>query len=467
MFHTTPPKNVQPIDSVPFDSQYLSTTSAQPTIPAQHRNRFTILQWIVRTVCRRVHLDRFGSHPRDIDRRLLPAFTAAVVERSAISGELGVTDDSKVAMIAETIGIDIIDVWPVWADWKARADADAAMCSAAAHRALDRQGASSKGHKKLADARAISEALAWWPARREEIYPKRKGGRRVNGGLPLWLGSWPEKREKAAGSKKQWTYSPAELRVWKSRHGYEAETVKRYAWTKTREEFDRLVAKREAKILPAERLSGRKRSGESDYAASIRLSAEAPKTRKRAPGVTSARRAYCEAFGCSMSTALRQTTGLDAARVMARVEAKLSPQGQSDTNKVVPPDTDTSGKNHRLAHNLRMDNDLKVSGGDRPIGADDMEILHRWYEAEKGRPLSRDNIKKMRKRSKLERNISEACAWFEANGDDEDLKSAAIAWNDQARDQESARRQDDRHRKAVRSGPLAEIIPTTAELEAA
>ncbi|WP_411904138.1 hypothetical protein [Methylorubrum thiocyanatum] len=464
-FHTTHTTNTQATDSVPVDSFRLSTPLADPHIPAQHQRRLTLLRWIVRTVCRRVHLDRFGRSPVEIDPRLMPAFTAAVVEMADISGELGVTDDGKVEMIAETIGIPTADVWPVWADWKVKAEQNAANCSDAAHRALDRRGTASTGHTKLADARAISEALAWWPSRREQVYPRRKGERRVNPGLPLWLGGWREERKRNDASKR-WTYSREELRLWVGRHGYKAGTVKRYAWTMTRENFDRLVARKEAKILPAERLSGQKRPGESDYAASIRILDEAPKTRKRAFSVTAARREYCRAFGCKKRTAIKRTNGLDAAQVMALVEQKLSPQAGICTDKVVPTCTDKSGKNHRFDHNPSVKNVPCASSGDRSVGADEIEILHRWYQATKGRPLSRENLKKMRQRGKLERNVSEACEWFEHHGDDDDLRPVAEAWTDHAREQESAARQDAKHRKAVRSGPFVEITPAMTGLVA-
>ncbi|MER2252926.1 hypothetical protein ABS772_23700 [Methylorubrum podarium] len=454
--HTTSHTNTQLTDSAPFDSHRLSNITAEPVIPAQHKNRLTLLRCIVRTVCRRVHLDRFGLRPIQIDPRLMPAFTAVVVEMADISGELGVTDDIKVKMIAETIGISTADVWPVWTEWKAKAESNAAKCSDAAHRALDRLGASSKGHTKLADARTISEALAWWPSRREEVYPRRKGERRANSGLPLWLGEGREERQRTAESKR-WTYSREELRMWVGRYGYKAGTVKRYAWTMSREEFDRLVAKKEAKILPAERLSGRKRPGESDYTASIRISAEAPKTRKRAFCVTAARREYCKAFGCKRTTALRRTDGLNAGQVMSLVEQKLSPHGQDETDKTVPNETDNSRENHRLDHNSRGKNVPCASSGDRTVGADEIEIVHQWYQATKGRPLRRENLKKMRQRGKLERNVSDACAWFEADGDDDDLKPIAEAWNDGSRERGNERRQAERHRKAIRSGPLAEL----------
>lgn len=466
MIHTTRQTNTQPTDSVPSDRLRLSIVPAQPHIPAQHKNRLTRLRWIVRTVCRRVHLDRFGRSPVKIDPRLMPAFTAAVVEMADISGELGVTDDEKVKMIAETIGISSADVWPVWTEWKAKADSNAAKCSDAAHHALDRLGASSKGHRRLADARTIAEALNWGPARREAVYPRRKGERRADSGLPLWLGEWPEERKPTAASKR-WTYSREELRLWVGRHGYKAGTVKRYAWTMSRDEFDRLVAKKESKILPAERLSGQKRPGESDYAASIRILAEAPKTRKRAFSVTAARREYEEAFGCSKRTAITRTNGLDAAQVMALVEQKLSPQAAICTDKIVPSCTDTGRENHRLGHNSRTKTVPSAASGDNPVGADEIEIVHRWFRATKGRPLSRENLKKMRQRGKLERNVSEACEWFEQHGDDDDLKPIAESWNDGSRERESERRQAERHRKAVRSGPLSEISAAVDASEAA
>jgi hypothetical protein len=119
--------------------------------------------------------------------------------------------------------------------------------------------------------------------------------------------------------------TPQHRRWWKYGLGFDDIEIDTFLAVLTVKEFNARMAEREADLLPPERLQGKKLPGESDWHASLRISAEPKKTRRRAFGVTDARRAYAKAFGCCLKTATRHTAGLDAAQVMALVEAKTAP----------------------------------------------------------------------------------------------------------------------------------------------
>ncbi|AWI91003.1 hypothetical protein C0214_23980 [Methylobacterium sp. DM1] len=109
---------------------------------------------------------------------------------------------------------------------------------------------------------------------------------------------------------------------WKFTLGFDDVEIDTFLAVLTVADFNARMAEREADLLPPESLQGKKQPGESDWHASIRISAEPKKTRKRAFGVTAARRAYAEVFNCDVSTATKRTAGLDMDGVMALVEAK-------------------------------------------------------------------------------------------------------------------------------------------------
>ncbi len=117
-------------------------------------------------------------------------------------------------------------------------------------------------------------------------------------------------------------YTLEQRRHWKFRLGFDDIEIDTFLAVLTVEAFNARMAEREADLLPPERLQGKKNPGESDWEASIRIRSEPKKTRKRAFGVTAARRAYAEAFGCHVRTATNRTAGLDADEIMRMVEAK-------------------------------------------------------------------------------------------------------------------------------------------------
>lgn len=119
--------------------------------------------------------------------------------------------------------------------------------------------------------------------------------------------------------------TPRHRRWWKHGLGFGDVEIETFLAVLTVKDFNARMAEREADLLPPERLQGKKLPGESDWHASLRISAEPKKTRKRAFGVTAARRAYSEAFGCTITTATRRTAGMDAADVMALIAAKTAP----------------------------------------------------------------------------------------------------------------------------------------------
>ncbi|GJE80906.1 hypothetical protein [Methylorubrum thiocyanatum] len=127
-------------------------------------------------------------------------------------------------------------------------------------------------------------------------------------------------------------YGYPQRRHWKWTLGFSDVEIDTFLAVLTIEEFNARMAEREADLLPPERLSGKKEAGESDWHASIRISAEPKKTRRRAFGVTAARRAYADAFGCSIKTALKHTAGMDAAQVMSVVETRLAPARAAQTD---------------------------------------------------------------------------------------------------------------------------------------
>ncbi|KQQ04710.1 hypothetical protein ASF56_09805 [Methylobacterium sp. Leaf122] len=120
-------------------------------------------------------------------------------------------------------------------------------------------------------------------------------------------------------------YTHQQRRHWKWTLGFDDVDIDTFLAVLTVAEFNARMAEREADLLPPERLQGKKNPGESDWDASIRIRSEQKKTRKRAFGVTDARRAYAKAFGCCLKTATRRTAGLDAEQVKSLLEARLAP----------------------------------------------------------------------------------------------------------------------------------------------
>ncbi|ARO53355.1 hypothetical protein B2G69_03740 [Methylorubrum zatmanii] len=110
-------------------------------------------------------------------------------------------------------------------------------------------------------------------------------------------------------------YTHQQRRHWKWPLGFDDVEIDTFLAVLTVAEFNARMAEREADLLPPERLQGNKHPGESDWEASLRIKSEPKKTRKRAFGVTDARRAYAKAFGCCLKTATRRTAGLDADQV--------------------------------------------------------------------------------------------------------------------------------------------------------
>ncbi|GJE80907.1 hypothetical protein [Methylorubrum thiocyanatum] len=498
MIDTTSHLNAQPIDFVPDDRLYLSSPT-RPVVAEHLRFRAARLSWAIPAVEKIVrHHRRWGLVIPDA---VWPLYANAMVELSQIRGELGVTDDTWIERLADTLESSDPVARALWDEKKATAEANASRQNVIAHHRLETTGTAKIWHVPLVELMDIAVALNLSVSKKQEIFAKG-----VKTGLPTVN---PATGPSFRGDWARVPYTLAQLKDWCRRLGFAPDTISGNARKLSAEEFHARIAKREAALLPPSRLEGRKLAGESDWHASKRIAKEGPKTRKRAFCVTAARREYAKAFGCSERTSITRTNGLDAAQVVALVDERLSLKGPICTDKDVRVCTD---KSQKIGHFPLTDVSGNVSQGVETeacsegsstarkvtrhkrerygyvyaYGGEEGLIIHRWHEAKRGRELTEEAARKWHERGTFEKKFFEACEWIVAQDipDDEDgnnpEKDCAAFWLDAYRTQDRKRRASKRssklmpawmraYAKACEEGAetMFEITPAPAVAEAA
>lgn len=462
----------------------------QSSVLPHSRLRAARLTRAVPAIKRVVRYDRqVGA---SISEAVLSLYVAAVVELSHLRGELGVLDADRLERIADTMGLPIAEVTPVWNEHKATAEATAERQLARAMRTLTTTGAAKVWHVELVRLKEVAHALDLRAWRKAMLFPKAANGRRPTTGLPTVTGPEPgsfaaERRERAV------TYTPEQRKDWVNRLGFRPDTLSHNARTLTAAEFHRRIAKREAELLPPERLASLKHPGESDWDASRRIRREAPKTRKRTHGITAERRALASELGVHPDTVKKKTHGWTIGEIAklrgnptrAGQALGLSVNGRPTPDKVVRVTPDMDAKIGHFSHGSRPDyasagatfqrsidgsSDIrKPSRGERgpqaysyAYGPDEAQILHQWYEANNGKPLTEEAARKWHKRGTFDRNLAQACEWWAEHGNDEELNGCAETWLRTFRERRREEARKGKISRALSGEPIREVVHQNA-----
>ncbi|AWI91004.1 hypothetical protein C0214_23985 [Methylobacterium sp. DM1] len=312
-------------------------------------------------------------------------------------------------------------------------------------------------------------------------------------------------------------YTLVQLKDWCRRLGFSPDTISENARKLSEAEFHGRIAKREADLLPPQRLEGKKLPGESDWHASKRIAKEGPRTRKRAPCITSERRDLAAEMGVHPDTVKKHTKGWtmeqiqalrgDPARAFSALGLSLRGRSTPDKDVRSTPDktakiglfcpTDVSGNESQgvepEAFSEESSTARKVTRHKRErygyvyaYGAEEGSIIHRWHEAKRGRELTEEAARKWHHRGTFEKKFFEACEWIVDQNipDDEDgnnfEKDCAAFWLDAYQTQDRKRRASKRgsklmpawmraYAKACEEGAqtMLEITPAPAVPEAA
>lgn len=469
--------SAQPIDSSPVDSFPLSSPT-RPVVANHLRRRALRLSQAVPAIeCIVRYNRRWGLL---IPEAVWPLYASAMVELYQIRGELGVTDGTHIERLADTIGSDET-ARALWADKKAVAEANAAHNYARAHHKLTHTGAAKVWHETLVDLMEVSAAFGLRASTKREIFSKG-----TETGLPTVKGPAPV----PSWRRPKVQYTAEQRKDWCRRLGFAPGTLADNARTLSEAEFHARIAKREADLLPPSRLEGKKLPGESDWQASKRIPKEGPKTRKRAPCLTSERRDLAAELGVHPDTVKKKTKGMtmekihalrgDPARAFCILG--LSTRGRSTPDEHV---RSTPDKSQEIGHfpledvtdhaspkgSAQNENGhpvtasipaRKASRNERgpyaysyAYGVEEGEIIHRCYEAKRGLELTEEAARKWHVRDTFERKFFEACEWIIAQNipNDEDdldqLRSCAEFWLKAYREQDRKRRASRRNSKLM------------------
>ncbi|AWI91005.1 hypothetical protein C0214_23990 [Methylobacterium sp. DM1] len=128
-------------------------------------------------------IERIVSYRRNwgvvIPDTIWPLYAAAKVELALIRGELGVTDETHIEILADTMDASDAEARALWAEKKAIAEANDARNRARAHHKLTHTGAAKVWHVELVDLMDVSVALNLSAYMKREIFSKG-----VKTGLP-------------------------------------------------------------------------------------------------------------------------------------------------------------------------------------------------------------------------------------------------------------------------------------------
>ncbi|ARO53356.1 hypothetical protein B2G69_03745 [Methylorubrum zatmanii] len=445
-----------------------------------------------------------------------PLYVAAMAELAQMRGDLGVLDEDRIERIADTMDCSESAARALWNKKKAQAEANAAHQHARAVHKLTHTGAAKVWHDALVDLMEVSVAFNLREGDKRDIFPRGPDGRRRPTGLPTVKGP-----ARMAFPREKVSYTAEQRKDWCRRLGFAPGTLSDNARKLTEEEFHARIAKREAELLPPHKLEGKKQPRESDWHASRRIRKEGPKTRKRAPCITSERRDLAAELGVHPDTVKKKTKGMtmgeihalrgDPARAFSALG--LSLRGRSAPDKDVrstpdksqeighfppedvtdhaPPKGSAQNENgHLVAASIPA---RKASRNERgshaysyAYGAEEGGIIHRWYEAKRGQKLTEEAARKWHVRDTFERKFFEACEWVVAQNlpDDEEgpdlFRATAEFWIAAYRAQDRKRRASARGSRLMpkwmrdfaraienEGATMVEITPAMAELEAA
>ncbi|MER2197168.1 hypothetical protein ABS771_20010 [Methylobacterium brachiatum] len=383
----------------------------------------------------------------------LRQMTRVVVEHDQIMGRLDVFGGARLDWLADLFGVSPNAVKPHWNEAVTESARYHELAYIAAHARLDRTGEAQLYSHKLTAGPQISAAFDLTVERKRLIF-KPVNGKRRNTRLPTYK---PERETGERWTVEKIAYTRAEHRDWTGRLGFKADTISQNARTLTETEFRARIAKREAETLPADLLEGRKLAGESDWHASVRIRKEAPHTRNRAFGVTAARRAYAQAMGVSKITSLRQTKGLTADEIMARLVDPKSRAVTHDTDSGVTLDTDKTHRDRPFPGKFLSDHNTTGTDGHQVSDTDLSYLREHWRRAH-GKELSAATIRQWRSRRKLKDRVYAACEWLAAHANIEpglaqDAEAVAQAMQDAHR----ARKRMDAVNRSLRFGPMFEL----------
>lgn len=374
---------------------------------------------------------RQGVEPDDT---LLPLAVRTFVELSDRTGKLGVGDDERIGWLSRLFRVEHDLVLQLWNEAATEAQTYRERIETEALARFREGGEATMRLGRRVQAQELSAALRLTEARKLAIFlaPRRieNGriivGKRPSSGLPDHVPAI----DKAPGADRPvttWSCTKDERRYLRDRLGYKPDTIRRNC-NLPEGEFRARIAKREAQTLPADQLVGLKLPGESDYHASCRIKAETPKTRKRAPGITEARRQYAKAEGISMSTVIRRTRGMALDAILEIVEQHPA---TVQTDFVTPrhrygcnADTDSRGVNPAFSPKISCHQGSKqgqrYEGSETPVtGLSDLDlvILERWYLCIHGKVLKSGHIRQWRYRNQFDARLYEACEFTVRDGD--------------------------------------------------
>lgn len=363
------------------------------------------------------------------DAALPRLYARVTVELAHLNETLDLDDGGGAERIAAVFDIMPHEAANLWREAADEARANATTMRAAADKRLTENRSATLGHRKMVDGLSLSAALRLTKARKQSIFPLPFAvidGRRVNGKrfrpmLPTWVPPMPGRvtAETITAPIASWTLTLAERRALRERLGYKMATIAKAHREMNVTDFQAWVARREAMTWPAEKLSGRKEPGESDYHATLRLKAMAPKTRTRKPGIMAARRAFAQAFGMGLTKAKNVTRDMSEQRILEAIRVGNVTNSAPYLCHVRP---DKKPENPLFHANLDRISDVQsatektgVRDTSQTIDERDMIALRDWYLGKKGKPLQKATIRKWRQRGMVDRMVFAACEHVMAN----------------------------------------------------